>query len=322
MPVTQRDIASKLNVSVSLVSRVLSGQGNKIGIAPETEKKVIDTAKKMGYVPSAAALTLKGKSSLTIGVVVYDFLDPFFNSAVSILHKLAHKNGYSLVLAGFRNRKPEETDLRPLQKHSIDGLIAIGSNAETDWLKKFKNIPVARIGHDSNKTATICCSLDEEDAARQLINHAKEKNCNSISFLMTNLITHQLRAKALEKFASDKGCKLTIHQSDLIDSFIAGFKTTKELIKSNNLPDVIMCATDQIAIGVLNALSEAGIEVPQKVKVTGYDDIPMAARFLPAITTIRQPLEQLVETAFQAIINKDSNKHEYFKGELIIRSSC
>ena len=90
MAVYQKQIAEKLGVSIALVSRVLSGKAEEIGIAPETIKRVIKTAEEMDYVPNAAALALKGKATRTIGVVVYDFKDPFFGAIIEQLQTQAH----------------------------------------------------------------------------------------------------------------------------------------------------------------------------------------------------------------------------------------
>ncbi|HKL20692.1 MAG TPA: LacI family DNA-binding transcriptional regulator, partial [Tichowtungia sp.] len=147
MAVSQKQIAEKLGVSIALVSRVLSGKASEIGIAPQTIERVLSTAQEMGYVPSAAALALKGKATRTLGVVVYDFNDPFFGALIEQLQMRAHEHGYSLMLAGFLNRIPDEKDLQPLHKHALDGLIVIGTDLHADWLRDFEHLPVARIGH-------------------------------------------------------------------------------------------------------------------------------------------------------------------------------
>ena len=85
MAVSQKQIAERVGVSIALVSRVLSGKARDVGIAEATIEKELKVAEEIGYVPSAAALTLKGKSSRTIGVVVYDFLDPFFGAMIDQL---------------------------------------------------------------------------------------------------------------------------------------------------------------------------------------------------------------------------------------------
>ncbi|MBR7106649.1 MAG: LacI family DNA-binding transcriptional regulator, partial [Opitutales bacterium] len=101
MKVTQRDIAQRIGVSTSLVSRVLSGQAHKIGVHPKKIEEIIKVAKEMNYVPSPAALILKGKKSRTVGIVAYDFNDPYFSFLISELQELSHTHNYSLLLVGF-----------------------------------------------------------------------------------------------------------------------------------------------------------------------------------------------------------------------------
>ncbi|MDD3277232.1 MAG: LacI family DNA-binding transcriptional regulator, partial [Kiritimatiellales bacterium] len=96
MAVSQKQIAQKLGVSIALVSRVLSGKAAEIGITPNTIERVLKTAEEMGYVPSAAALSLKGKSTRTLGVTVYDFNDPFFGALIKQIQIQAHEHNYSL----------------------------------------------------------------------------------------------------------------------------------------------------------------------------------------------------------------------------------
>ena len=106
MKVTQKDIAKRVGSSTSLVSRVLSGQAHKIGVNPKKVEEIFRVAKEMNYVPSPAALMLKGKKTRTIGLVVCDFYDPYFAMLIGDIQELAHIHNYSTLLVGFLNRKP------------------------------------------------------------------------------------------------------------------------------------------------------------------------------------------------------------------------
>lgn len=303
MAVSQKQIAERLGVSIALVSRVLSGKAREVGIADATIEKVLTMAGEMGYVPSAAALTLKGKSSRTIGVVVYDFRDPFFGTIIEKLQELAHEQGYSLVLAGFKGRHPEDSDLAPLHKHAIDGLIILGSSNRSEWLEGFAGMPVARIGHGSPSEASVRVSIDEDDAARQLMDHLKSRQCNACVFVGENLFAHALRHRALESAARE--CGLEIERRSVADG---------------NFTDgnaALVCATDTIAMEALHALHDSG----RTLTVTGFDDIPAADRFIPPITTVRQPIEEMAKRAFGSIVESSPPSEVLLKGKLISRSS-
>lgn len=321
MAVGQKEIAEKLGVSIALVSRVLSGRAEEIRIAQHTTDRVLKVAKEMGYVPSAAALTLKGKSTRTIGLAVYDFNDPFFGALIKKIQVQAHKHNYSLVLAGFLNRIPDTQDLQPLHKYALDGLIILGSETEAQWLRDFSHLPIARIGHVSKEGSSLRVTVDEDDAAKQIVEHLVACGRKNMVCISRSLLSHRLRKTALEKAITGKGVQLTAMVSEEKDPFVVGLQITQQLLEGGSQTDALICATDRIAMGALHALRDAGISVPEQMAVTGFDDIPFAEHFLPSITTIRQPLTAMVEHAFQAVINQSKSDELFLPGRLIVRQT-
>lgn len=322
MAVTQKQIAEKLGVSVTLVSRVLLGRAKEIGIASATIARVEKTAKALGYIHNAAALSLRGKSTHTIGVVVYNFNDLFFGALIKQIQIQAHKRHYSILLVGFLNRIPNGQDLAPLHKYAIDGLIILGSDMEAKWLSSFRNLPAARIGQGSPEEDSFKIALDEDDAARQLIAHFAAQNRKKVASLSDSRPSARLRQASLKRAAAAAGIRLIPVMSEKEDYFDVGVETTKAVLKTN--PDVgaLACNTDRIAMGALSVLSSARISVPGQVMVTGFDDIMSAIRITPAITTIHQSLEEVAEQAFQAIINPPFRPQTvYLPGKLVVRDT-
>ncbi len=321
MAVSQKQIAEKLGVSIALVSRVLSGRALEIGIAPDTIEKVIKAAAVLGYIPSAAALSLKGKPTRTIGVAVYDFNDPFFGALIKQIQIQAHEHNYSLVLAGFLNRIPDAQDLQSLNKHALDGLLVLGSDKAAGWLQSFSHLPVARIGHGSAKENSFKVTVDEDEAAQQLIQHLIATGRKNMVCISGPLPAHRLRQTALKKAALSSGIQLNIMTSEEKDSFTTGRQVAQQLLSTKSKPDAMICTTDQIAMGALHALHDAGIQVPEQIAVTGFDDIPAAAQFIPPITTICQPLKGMVQRSFQAVIETSKPQFIYLQGKLIVRQT-
>ena len=322
MAVSQKQIAEKMGVSIALVSRVLSGKAAEIGIAPDTIDRVLKAAGEMGYVPSAAALTLKGKSTRTIGVAVYDFNDPFFGALIKQIQVQAHEHNYSLILAGFLSRIPDEQDLLALHKHSIDGLIVLGSDSEARWLHDFHQLPVARIGHGSDTENSVRITVDEEDAARKLVEHLAARGSKSLACISGPMSAHRLRQIALKGAAESAGMRFASILSDQKDPFTAGLLSTQNLLETTLDVDALVCATDQIAMGSLHALANAKVDVPGAVAVTGFDDIPAASQFIPPLTTIHQPFAEMVQQAFQAVIEPSRPTTVLSKGKLITRQTA
>jgi LacI family transcriptional regulator len=315
MAVSQKQIAEKLGVSIALVSRVLSGKAAEIGIAPDTMDRVLRAAEEMGYVPSAAALALKGKATRTLGVVVYDFKDPFFGELIEQLQMQAHAYGYSLMLAGFLNRTPDEQDLLPLHKHALDGLIVIGTDLQARWLSSFRHLPVARIGHGAPDEPSVRVTVDEDQAARLLIDHLVQRGHSRPAFLSTALPACRLRREAMLRAAEQAGVPLALIEDAAPDAFQAGMDGAEKLPAD---ADAVICATDQTAMGVLHTLKK----VNRTIAVTGFDDIAAARQFIPALTTIRQPVSALAEAAADTVVQNRPAGSIRLKPELIIRQSA
>ncbi len=317
MAVSQKQIAERVGVSIALVSRVLSGKAKEVGIAQATVDRVLAAAEEMGYVPSAAALTLKGKSTRTVGVVVYDFRDPFFGEIIGQLQMQAHEKQYSLVLAGFKSRQPEDSDLAPLHKHAIDGLIIIGSDERADWLNGFSKLPTARIGHGNPDESSVQISVDETDAAQKLVEHLTGAGHKKLVYVGAQLPVHRLRFGCVEKEVIKAGASIAKVMS-ASGSFEAGRQAVLNLKGEIAAVDALICANDTAAMGALNALHELGVEKP----VTGFDDIPAAKQFIPPITTVKQPVEEMARRAFEAVDENTAPETVLLKGLFVRRTSA
>lgn len=322
MAASQKQIAEKVGVSITLVSRVLSGKAAEIGIAQDTIDRVMRTAVELGYVPSAAALSLKGKATRTIGVAVYDFNDPFFGSLIKEIQVQAHEYDYSLVLAGFLNRLPDSQDLQSLHKHAIDGLIVLGSDIDARWLKDFQQLPVARIGHGNDRERSVRISVDETKAAALLVEHLTARGCSSMMCIAGSLTAHTLRCEALEAAAKTAGMPFEAVVEKEKDAFQAGLLATRKLLGTGYHADAFACTTDQVAMGALHALADAGIDVPGQVAVSGFDDIPAAEQFIPPLTTLHQPIAEMVRAAFLNVIEPSDPGCFAFEGSLVVRQTA
>lgn len=320
MAVNQKQIAERLGVSVALISRVLSGKAESIGIAPETIERVLDTAKDMGYVPSAAALALKGKATRTIGVVVYDFKDPFFGAIIEQLQIQAREHKYSLVLAGFLNRHPDEQDLQPLHKHAIDGLIVVGTDLTAHWLERFQHLPVARIGHGSPEEASVRVTIDEEEAARLLVDHLVERGRKRLVHIAADLPAHCLRQDVVSKAAAERGVACERLTSAERGAFEAGVQAAGQWVEAE--VDALVCSTDLVAMGALHSLADRGVKLPGAMAVTGFDDIDAARHSLPSLTTIRQPIAAMVSAAVESVVQQAKPTKLSLPPELVVRHSA
>ncbi len=320
--ITQKDIAKKLGVSVSLVSRVLSGQGEKVGISQRKIQAVMEAARESHYVPLSAALALKGKKTRTLGIVVYDFHDPFFGKLIAQLQGIAHKMDYSLLLVGFVNRVPEATDLAPLYKHFVDGIIILGSYGKLDWLENFRNIPVVRIGRGEDERISYAISIDENDAAEQIVRHLKFLGKRKFFYVSRDISIHELRWNATLAAAKKQDCKIArSDEKSFASDFEAGHTCASKVVMSGEDIDAFICSTDVAAMGVIKSLYELGKRVPEDYAVVGFDDIPAAGNYIPAITSMRQPVDVFARNVMDFLSDAQKGGETHVKGSLIIRES-
>ncbi len=325
MKVTQKDIATKLGVSTSLVSRVLSGQAHKIGVHQSKIDEIMRVAKELNYVPSPAALALRGKKSNTIGVVAYDFRTPFFSELIAEIQELTHDKDYSLLLVGFLNRHPTFSDLLPLYKHFVDGIIILGSFGDLSWTDAFGETPIARIGHGEHKNLTLSVSIDEYDASHKIFGYISGNlKKTRVTYAMRDLPAHVLRRDVILEVAKNYGCTVDVKLSNIEPKdFPCGNDIAKRILADGKpLPEVVVCATDNIAMGITKEFSQNGVRVPEDVAIIGFDDVPEASNFIPSITSFRQPIKRFAKECFDAVI-KDYNgpKTKIFEGDLMVRKS-
>ncbi len=323
MRVTQKEIAAKLGVSISLVSRVLSGSAREIGVPLDTIAEVERISRELGYVPNRAAQALKGKSTHTIGVVVYDFKDPFFSDFVGTLQDKLHSKGYSTILVGFSDRQIDERDLTPLRQHNLDAVIILGSDFSGSVHKDIQVAPIFRIGHSVKGEATMSYCPDEASAARELSEYVESLDCRRIAILGADLPNHTHRASAMERMFREKGFDVKPYILREKPYFDSGRMFAEQLCDKGTLPDVIVCTIDPIALGVMKGLLQRGISIPDDIRVTGFDDIHFARQFYPALTTFSQPMGSVVDRILTRIQDRDFRMGvEYFQCPLVKRRSC
>lgn len=326
---TQKDIARTLGVSVTLVSRALSGKAGAIGIPDRTVQQILETATAMGYVPNATARMLKGSPTRTIGVVVYDFEDPFLGVLIGELQHLAHAAEYSLVLVGFEHRHVDPAALRPLSKHGVDGLIVVGSSRDFDWLSTLsaRRLPVARIGTGPVVDGMLSVSVDHEAGMELLVGHLAARGYKTAGFVSDDHPAHADRQQRFMDSLPKHGLAtrpewLYSMSGDTAAPGITPFASPR----AGALPDALVCASDMIAIAALRSLREIGMTVPGNIAVTGFDDIPLAPLVCPSLTTIRQPVPDMARTAFDWVLRSDKGPKSpspvVFKPTLVVRESA
>ena len=331
--VTIKDIAKQLGVSVATVSRALRDLPD---IHPDTKKLVLDLAKELDYQPNVLATSLVKSKTKTLGLIVPDLGYYFFSTVVKAVEDAAIAAGYSLLIAQTQESFERElTNIQNLSRSQVEGII-ISLSRETvnfEHLTRLqrRGIPLVFFDRDSEEIDASKVMVDNEQSAYEAVKHLIENGCKRIAFLAgpTNVsVSNQRRmgySRALQEAGIESDPSLIIHSDYFQDSAIS---KTHQLMKEANRPDGILVVSDRLAIGVLIALQELNISVPNEVKMVSFNNEPICSLVSPTISSIAQPLEEIgrlsVELLLEQIEHKTDNpipRVEVLKTKLIVRES-
>lgn len=330
MSLTQKDIARRLGVSPSLVSRALRGTAARIGAADETVQRIREEAKRLGYRSSAAALTLRGEPTQTVAVIVKDFEDPYFGQLIGQLQRVACASEFSLVLTGRDAYQPEQVDIGSLWKYHVDGLIVVGSEFQPLGLEPFvaTKKPVVQIGTGELQAGVTRVCMDEACGLGRLLDYLMELGHRNIGYLGDGTPANRRRRAVLQQEMRRR--RLAIRDTWFVDATEPspedGASAVSQLLVegAGPLPTALVASDDVLAQSALRALFVRGYRVPQDISLAGVDDIPAARMTIPALTTIRQPLAAMVQEAFQRVVQggASTKRTVSIEPELIVRESC
>ena len=331
---TQKDIARRLGVSQALVSRALTGTAQHVGAAPATIQRICQAAIQLNYLPNSAARTLRGAPTRTLGVVVKDFDDPFFGHLIGALQDLACRQDYSLIITGATETGRRDA-LAGLLKHQVDGLVIVGSDFRPPGLQPFlrQKLPTVILGTGDPVPGAYRVSMDEKYGLQEMVRYLHRLGHRQIGLLSNHTLPNQRRQNFVKQFLQELGLpKQSLWFVSLPrPASEAGYQGMKHLLQGgrHRRPTAVIAMEDVMAQAALRALFEAGLQSPRDISITGIDDIPAAAMTIPALTTIRQPIRKMVQTAFDLLI-QPSTRHFTQKEhcclviqpELIPRESC
>ena len=318
--VTIRDIARKCKVGVSTVSRAMN---NHPDINPETKEMILKVIAESNYVPNNSARNLKRSNAKAIAILVKGMDNMFFNNMISVIEEVV--------------RKKKSAAIEIVKDNRLRGMIFLGGNF-THPHEKMAQIPVpyviSTIGavSDGGKPCASV-SVDDYRESYKMVDYLCGLGHRRIAIITAcedDISIGRLRLNAYRQALLDHGIPydpdLVFHMTkDDTYSFATGYKVTKEILEKKTEFSALYATADTLAIGACRALKEAGLTVPDDISVAGFDGIDAGEYYIPSITTIRQPVEQLAaETAkmlFSLISGKEEPCSKVYDGELVVRES-
>ena len=342
--VTMRDVARESGFSPTTVSITLNDAPLARYLPAETKAKIRQVARRLGYRPNPFARSLRNKRSHSIGVMVSDVTDPFCTLILRGIEGKLYQSSYVPVFTDTHNEAVRfERYLEMLLDRRVEGLIIVANwlFVEIDVLADIErhDIPTVLIGREFEKSSMSSITVDNQAGGTKAIEHLFGLGHRRIAFIRGPGILSDTdpRWKGVCGFASRAG--LALDQDLVLDlpsssnpasGFEGGFALAQELLRRGNRFSAIMAFDDMTALGAMRALAESGVRVPEDCSIIGFDDIAPAALCTPALTTVRQPMEEMGEIAAAIVVEGLGQGNESKDGaarsrkvspELVIRRS-
>lgn len=330
--VTMRDVARATGVSQSTVSRVLSGAPTVVPIAADTRERVVEAARRLGYRPNPLARGLRGSGTMLLGVIVREITDPFFAGAVDAVSTEAGRRGYNVVLGTAHARADEAIALwTVLEARHCDAIVLLGDTRDQPRLiEDLRNarVPVVAMWEGSRPNGIPSVSVDNRAGVEAIMAHLLGLGHRRIAFVggrrLGDIAEREeafIAAIARTGEPVRKG-----YLRSTTNNPAGGGEALRSLLRLADRPTAIVCATDVLALGVLHEAHRTGVRVPHDLSVTGFDDIPLAPYAVPALTTMRMPVQEMVASAVAMVIDHADGlsleqSHPILQASLVVRES-
>lgn len=334
--VTIKDVAAEAGVSYQTVSRVINNMGS---VTPSTRLRVQEVIDSLNFRPSLAARTLPSRRTYVIGLIIpyeadYLIKDPNLLAQISGIDAEANAHGYNLLLAtaGHAQNGLEAYE-RFIRNQVADGVIVVETaaaeigNALLDKL----GFPYINLGYDFSHPEAFCVHANDRAGGEAATTHLIEKGhrrigvingppTGAVMSLQERLLGHT-EALASAHLPFDE--KLMVYGDY---TRLGGQRATEQLLTLADPPTAIFALNDRMAMGAVRALHAANLRVPQDVAVVGFDDVPTAADFSPALTTVRLPSKGMGQAAAQLLFRQIageaiSTREFVLPTQLVVRQS-
>lgn len=319
------DVARLAGVSHQTVSRVLNGLPN---VRPDTRERVTAAIAELGYRRNNAARALVTRRSSMIGVVTSGSTLWGPSSALIAVESAARAAGYYVSLAGVGSSNPlVASAFEYFTDQAVEGIIVIAPEAALAHAADplVARVPVVMVASDTQPSPGLhITSVDQEAGARLAVRHLLDQGHRSIVHVSGPL-------QWLDAAARQRGWLREMQAAGLDpgppipgDWTAASGYAAGRLLASNPLPTAVFAANDLMALGLIRALYDSGIKVPQQVSVVGFDDIPGAAHFIPGLTTVKQDFAALGRQCIDILLsalNGNAADPPPIAPQLIVRES-
>lgn len=322
-------VAAKAGVSRATVSRVVNGSPK---VSPDVAEAVQEAITALNYVPNRAARSLASKRTQAIALIVPEsaarvFDDPFFSTIVQGVALALAETEYTLTMLIESEVDPDKTR-RFLLGGNVDGALIVSHHTGDHSYAQLRSLPIVFGGRplDPDEASGYTVDVDNEFGAAQAVHHLIERGCRRIA----TIAGPQDMPPGVDRL---RGFTATLAEAGLPHDLVefgdfaaaSGATALHRLLERDPSIDGLFAANDQMAMGAISALVEAGRSVPDDVAVVGYDDDRYAATAVPALTTVRQPSTEMgaemARKLVRLIEGEDAEPATILATELVVRQS-
>ncbi|PAM96669.1 LacI family transcriptional regulator [Flavobacterium sp. IR1] len=332
--ITIKDIATEAQVSISTVSFVVNGKGEKMGISPSVIKKVQQVAKKLNYRPSMIATSLRTGKTRSIGLIVEDISNQFFAELARVIEDEAKNIDYRVFYCSTGgDDKCSEELIQSLLQANVDGFIITPTkNLEQsiDHLLKLKK-PVVLIDRFFPGQEVSHVVMDNYEASNSAAKFLIDKGCKNIA--VVNNTSEMMQMKLRQDGCTDALKEAGIYNESLV--YHMDYHTNEEVrtaaaigfFENNEKIDGVLFLANYMGLAGLQAFKKMEKKIPEDISVIVFDDHDSFKLHTPMITVVAQPIKEIAVKSIQLLANQMINMETFIiekslkKGELIIRES-
>lgn len=337
---TLQDVADVVGLSVNTVSRALR---DLPGVSDATRAQIKAEAEQIGYVPNAHARSLVLGSHKTIGVILTDLANPFFNDLVTEVEEQAIQAGYTLVLfLSDEDPEREQVAVDTALRSGVDGILAVPVQGRSNpWTAVVRaGVPLVLIARELPGMEVDFFSTDNQTGRRRTAEAMIERGARDLILIEEDLrvstVAHRVDGfrEALEAhdipFDSRRTALVPSRRTARGATLWRGedaYRVGSDLLESGPVPDAFLVGNDYFALGLYAVLRERGIRVPEDVMVIGWGDYPFSRYLDPPLSTVRLPAAEVARRATSRMLSLLDGTADpgpvtaYFQPELVLRAS-
>jgi LacI family transcriptional regulator len=307
--VTMKEIAKKLGVSVSTISRALKDSPE---LHIETKRKIVEMAKEMNYQPNLLAQSLRISRTNTLGVIVPEITSHFFASCISGIQDHAIKRGYNVMICqSNESLEQEKANIKTLVSSQVDALL-ISLSRETNHYEHLddlyrREIPFVLFDRVHEGIPVSKITFNDVGGAYQVTKHLIETGCKNIMYVSgpEDLYISKKRKEGYLKALKEFGLKEKSELIKITDLTTAdNLKVAQEIIDMTPRPDGVFCMIDPLAVDVLTHWKSLGIHIPEDIALAGFTNNPTSAVVEPPLTTVSQPGYEMGKLAVSHLLDQ------------------